>query len=166
MAEKLVSTRKPARSELNRETIFEFLVFICNDELFAVDLRTVHEIVIPPPITVVPRAPAAVVGVCSVRGQLATVVDLRHVLGLPPADGERRARILLAKVSETDLVGLCVDEVKHVVRLTSSQIEVTGQSLGGDGSEGVRGIGRPAGGEVIVLLDLFAVLNKACAERP
>jgi len=165
MAEKLATSRKPGRMELGRETIFEFLVFICNEELFAVDLRTVHEIVIPPPITIVPRAPAAVVGVCSVRGQLATVVDLRHVLGLPAASGERRARILLAKVTETDLVGLCVDEVKHVVRLTSSQIEITGQSLGGDGTDGVRGIGRPAGGEVIVLLDLLAVLNKGCGDR-
>jgi len=165
MVEKLKSTRKPARSELSREMISEFLVFLCDEELFAVDLRTVHEIVIPPPITVVPRAPSAVVGVCSVRGQLVTVVDLRRVLGLSQAEGERRARILLAKVSETDVVGLCVDEVKHVVRLTSSQIEITGQSLGGDGSDGVRGIGRPAGGEVIVLLDLLAVLNKGCGER-
>jgi len=165
MADKIAIAGKHGRLDVSRESIFELLVFLCNGEPFAVDLRTVHEIVIPPPITTVPRAPAAVLGVCSVRGQLATVVDLRRVLGLPPAGTEKRARILLAKLAETDLVGLCVDEVKHVVRLTSSQIEFTGQSLGGDGSEGVRGIGRPSSGEVIVLLDLVSVLNKGCGER-
>ena len=145
-----------------RDEILEFLSFSCNEEAFAVDLRAVHEIVIPPPITLVPRAAPAVLGVCSVRGQLATVVDLRRVLGLPKLDTQRRARILLARTNETELVGLRVDEVKQVVRLNVSQIEFTGQALGGEGSEGVRGIGRPAGGEVIVLLDLVAVLNKGC----
>jgi purine-binding chemotaxis protein CheW len=141
----------------------ELLAFICNDELYAVDLRAVHEIVIPPPITIVPRSPFAVVGVCSVRGQLATVVELRRILGIPPADESKKGRILLARTGETDLVGLMVDEVRHVVRLSSSQLEYSAQSLGGDISEGVRGVGRPATGEVIVILDLLAMLNKGCS---
>ncbi len=144
------------------EEVAELLAFVCDDELYAVDLRTVHEIVIPPPITLVPRSPLAVVGVCSVRGQLATVVDLRAVLGLPPNDEQGKTRILLAKMGEADLVGLRVDEVRHVVRLSTSQIEFSAQTLGGDVSEGVRGIGRPATGEVIVLLDLVAMLHKGC----
>jgi len=162
MVERLVTSARAARSELSKAEILELLSFSCNDEAFAVDLRAVHEIVIPPPITHVPRAAPAVLGVCSVRGQLATVVDLRRVLGLPAMDTERRARILLARTSETDLVGLRVDEVKQVVRLNVSQIEFTGQAFGNDGTEGVRGIGRPPGGEVIVLLDLIAVLTKGC----
>lgn len=144
------------------DDVAELLAFICDDELYAVDLRTVHEIVIPPPVTLVPRSPPAVVGVCSVRGQLATVVDLRVVLGLPPLDEVGKVRFLLAKLGESDLVGLRVDEVRHVVRLNTAQIEYSGQTLGGDVSEGVRGIGRPSSGEVIVLLDLLAVLSKGC----
>lgn len=163
MAERLAMGARSRRIEGVHDEIFELLSFVCDDELFAVDLRAVHEIVIPPPITLVPRAAPAVVGVCSVRGQLATIVDLRAVLGLPRMASGRRARILLAKVSETELVGLIVDEVRHVVRLHGAQIEFTGQSFGGDGSDGVRGIGRPPGGEVIVLLDLVAVLNKGCS---
>ena len=163
MAERLMMGTRAGRFESTQDEIFELLSFVCDDELFAVDLRAVHEIVIPPPITLVPRAAPAVVGVCSVRGQLATIVDLRTVLGLPKMASGRRARILLAKVSESELVGLIVDEVRHVVRLNGSQIESTGQSLGGDGSDGVRGIGRPPGGDVIVLLDLVAVLNKGCS---
>ena len=151
------------RSSAGSGETAEFLAFVCANELYAVDLRSVHEIVIPPPITPVPRSPHPVVGVCSVRGQLVTIVDLRAVLRVPESEGSRRERILLARMPDDELVGLRVDEVRHVVRLLPSQIEYTSQTLGGEVSEGVRGIGRPAGGDVIVLLELTAVLYKGCS---
>lgn len=147
-------------SQSSEGEVAELLAFVCNDEPYAVTLGSVHEIVIPPPITLVPRAPPAVLGVCSVRGELATIVDLRRVLGLPPARDTARFRILLARLASSELVGLRVDEVKQVVRLLPSQIEYSSQGLGGDVYEGVRGIGRPTHDEVIVILDLVAVLSK------
>jgi purine-binding chemotaxis protein CheW len=140
--------------------VAELLAFSCNDEPYAVSLSAVHEIVIPPPITLVPRSPPAVLGVCSVRGELATIVDLRRVLGVPEAEDNNRFRILLARLRTGELVGLRVDEVKQVVRLSPTQIEYSSQSLGGDVYEGVRGIGRPSPAEVIVILDLLAVTAK------
>lgn len=151
------------RNDASRSETSEFLAFVCANELYAVDLRSVHEIVIPPPITPVPRSPAPIVGVCSVRGQLVTVVDLRSVLRLESAAKTRKERILLARMDDEELVGLAVDEVRHVVRLQASQIEISSQTLGSEVSEGVRGIGRPPTGEVIVLLDLTAVLQKGCS---
>ncbi len=143
--------------------VAELLAFVCNGEQYAVELRTVHEIVIPPPITFVPRSRYPVLGVCSVRGELATVVDLRRVLDLSPMDETKRERILLARAAHGELIGLRVDEVRQVVRLSPSQIEYSSQTLGGDGSEGVRGIGRPNHRDVIVILDLLAVLQRGCA---
>lgn len=148
----------------NEETrVFELLAFVCEDELYAVELSSVHEIVIPPPITMVPRSPAAVLGVCSVRGELVTIVDLRTILSLPRGAARTRARVLLARIGASELVGLLVDEVRQVVRLRETQVEYSGQSLGGDLSDGVLGIGRPQDDEVIVILDLASVLKKGCA---
>lgn len=152
----------PVKDRSSAGAVIELLAFTCAGELYAVDLRAVHEIVIPPPITLVPRAPEAVLGVCSVRGQLATVVDLRRVLSLAEWSADRRGRVLLAKKGDSELVGLRVDEVRHVVRLLPTQIELSSQTLGGEVSEGVRGIGRPHSGEVLVLLDLLALLEKGC----
>lgn len=142
--------------------VFELLAFVCADELYAVELSSVHEIVIPPPITMVPRSPAAVLGVCSVRGELVTIVDLRRILALPKSAERTRARVLLARVGASELVGLLVDEVRQVVRLRETQVEYSGQSLGSDLSDGVLGIGRPQDDEVIVILDLASVLKKGC----
>lgn len=142
----------------------ELLAFVTQGELYAVSLASVQEIVVPPPLTVVPRAPRAVLGVCSVRGRLVTVVDFRACIGLPPVEGGRRSRILLGNGEGDEVLGLRVDEVRHVVRLTAAEIEWTGQTLGSDLAEGLlRGIGRPPGGEELVLVDMKAALMKGCA---
>lgn len=158
-----IEKRRTKSVRLEDGEVAELLAFMCDDEPYAVGLGSVHEIVIPPPITPVPRAPRAVLGVCSVRGELSTIVDLRRILGLGEMEDMSRSRILLARLPHGELVGARVDEVKQVVRLTAAQIEYSSQTLGGDISEGVRGIGRPHGNEVIVILDLVSILAKGCS---
>ena len=136
----------------------EFLAFLVADELYGVELVKVREILSPPPITPVPRAQPDVIGVCSVRGQLVTVVDLRLRLRLPGASQRRRSRILLTKVGD-EVMGLLVDEVRQVMRLTEGEIEPASAALGSDIADHVIGIGRP-GGTIVILLDLAAAVAR------
>jgi purine-binding chemotaxis protein CheW len=106
----------------------------------------------------VPRAGRQVVGVCSVRGLLVTVVDLRRRLRLEERPTTRRSRILLIQAPSGDVTGLLVDEVRQVVRLAENEVEVAATALGGDVAEHVLGVGRP-GGTFLVLLDLRAILK-------
>jgi chemotaxis signal transduction protein len=133
------------------------LTFSLGDDLFGVDLARIKEILSLPPITLVPRAPRSIVGICSVRGLLVSVMDLRLRLGLEARPRTRRARILLVTTDHGEVVGLLVDEVRHVVRLSEEELELT-PALGGDMSEHVLGVGRSQG-EFIVLLDLAAVVE-------
>lgn len=136
----------------------ELLTFTLGSDLYGVSLTCVREIVGPPPITPVPRAPREVLGVCSVRGLLVTVIDLRRCLDLPESQPTRRTRILLTRVADEEVVGVLVDEVKQVVRLAETQIELATGVLGADVSEHVQGIGR-AGDLVLILLDLASVVR-------
>ena len=149
--------RLTRRAELQRGPVTEFLAFVLAGETYAVPLTKILEILSPPPITEVPRAPGDVVGVCSVRGLLVTVVDLRRRLAVDQAAPTRRTRILLTETTSSEVVGLLVDGVDQVIRLTDSEIELASTVLGGDVSEHVLGIGRPPGREII-LLDLTAVV--------
>lgn len=148
------------RRELATRGEHELLSFMTGGDLYAVRLSAVQEIVVPPPLTFVPRAPRAVAGVASVRGHLVTVVDLRTVLGLLPFEPGRRVRLLLGRGPADELMALRIDEVRQVVRLSASQLEMSGSLLGAESSELVRGIGRPEGSEVLVLLDLLHVFTK------
>lgn len=136
----------------------DFLVFLLAGDLYAVSLTRIREILSPPPITSVPRAKRAVLGVCSVRGLLVTVMDLRRRLHVEERPLTRHARILLVEAQSGEVIGLVVDEVKHVARLADSEIEVATNLLGGDVSEHVVGIGRP-GGDVVVLLNLSSIVS-------
>jgi purine-binding chemotaxis protein CheW len=146
-----------ARRAAGRGPVREFLTFVLGADVFGVELARVKEILSPPPITRVPRAPRDIVGVCSVRGLLVTVVDLRIKLKLEVRPDTRRTRILLATTPAGEAVGLWVDEVLQVVRLSEPDMELTTAGIGTEVSEYVLGVGRPSG-EFIVLLDLAALV--------
>lgn len=52
-------------------------------ESFAVEVRWAREVVVFEDYTVVPRAPAHVVGVANLRGSIIPILDVRALLGLP-----------------------------------------------------------------------------------
>jgi purine-binding chemotaxis protein CheW len=144
----------------------EYLAFRLAGETYAIQIADLAEIIRPPPITEVPRAPRAVLGLVSVRGKLVTVIDLRRRLnvGGGRADGaspavDPRARILIADVGSGEQFGLFVDEVQEVWRLAAEQIE-SPDALGVGEPGHIAGLGRPAGvdGPFLILLDLRPLL--------
>lgn len=148
------------------EDVREFLVFSLGDELMGMPLASVREILKVVPVTEVPRAPAHVLGILSVRGRITTVLDLRRRLRMPPAPTTRHARILLVQTKD-EIMGARVDAVHHVERLREDEIEPAAIA-GGDLPDHVLGIGRPrrkpgsdgdAASTVIVLFDPHALLS-------
>ena len=147
-----------ARPVSDRGPVREFLVFQLVNELYGVDLTRIKEILSPPPITPVPRSARDVIGVCSVRGLLVTVHDLRRKLRLVERPLTRRARILLATRDHGEVAGPPGAEVRQVGRLPEAESEVAAAALGGDVAEHVLGVGRPDGA-FLILLDLRAIVG-------
>jgi purine-binding chemotaxis protein CheW len=156
----------------------EYLAFKLAGEIYAAPVALIREILKPPMLTPVPRAPSTVLGIVSVRGQVVTVVDLRRRLRLPEMPANNRTRILLVNASGGEQLGLFVDEVLQVYKLAEAEIEPAAAALGGDVAPYISGIARPrvhvaakssgpkapvttAPGDasVIILLDLRAVLS-------
>lgn len=134
----------------------EMLVFLLEGETYAVPLTQVVELLKPLPITSVPRSGPGIMGVMSVRGRLATVIDPRERLRLPVAvTCDKRARILLAETASEELCGFMVDEVLQVLRVADEEIEPLAPA--GDPSPVVAVI-RPKAGDPrpVLLLDLPA----------
>ena len=124
-------------------------------EAYGFPLSAVREILVPPPMAEVPRAPEAVMGVISVRGQIITVVDLPKMLKLQPGGREGDGRVLLVDNGE-ELIGVAVDRVIQVHRMEQTQIEYA-TAMGAELSDYVIGIGRVSPGEsaddMLILID-------------
>jgi purine-binding chemotaxis protein CheW len=154
------SEKRAARRAGEAGRRIEYLAFGLGGETYAVQIAHVAEILRPPPITRVPRAPDTVLGVISVRGKLVTVVDLRRRLNLPPVAIARRTRILLTDAGTGEQIGLLVDDVQQVWRLASEEIEAA-NVLGGEQASHIAGIGRPTAsdGAMLILLELRPILE-------
>ena len=78
----------------------QYMTFRLGDELFAIDVAQVREVLEVSRITKVPTAPAYMRGVVNVRGQATPVVDLRLRFGLPPDEpGWQRLETALKEFS-------------------------------------------------------------------
>ena len=132
----------------------ELVTFELDGDVYALPVEQVREIVRLRPITPVPRVPAAVCGVISLRGDVAQVIDLRRCLGMPAIAPTRASRIIVLQRDEGAFAGLLVDAVHDVLRIDAN---ATRPSPTGE-SEGVVAL-YSRRGEFVSLLDLDRVLE-------
>jgi purine-binding chemotaxis protein CheW len=134
----------------------QFATFYVGHMLLGVDIRVVQEINRQSEITQVPHAPAYVRGVINLRGDVATVVDLRTILGLPTSEASRQSRNLIVH-HQGEAIGLLVDRISDI--LTIREDEISPPPTNVDGVDGRLMSGVCAlDSEIVVLLDIDQVL--------
>ena len=137
---------------------------LAGNEAYGVPLASVREVLVPPPLTEVPRAADHVLGVISVRGEIITVVDLPKLLNLEVVHDEPYGRVLLIDNGQ-ELIGMAVDRVIQVHRLEPGQIEYA-SAMNADLSDYVVGVGRvqtesaDKPDEMLILIDPVSLLGE------
>lgn len=139
------------------------LAVSAGDEVYGFPLSAVREILVPPPIAEVPRAPESVLGVISVRGQIITLLDLPKMLSLEAEEVEAYGRVLLVDNGE-ELVAVAVDRVIQVYRMEPGQIEYA-SAMSAELSEYVVGVGRVSSDpneddHMLILIDPVSLLGR------
>ena len=105
------------------DEVHQLLSFELAGAPYAVPVERVREIVRMRPVTPVPRTPEEVRGVISLRGEMIELIDLRRRLGLGSIEPSRRTRIIVTKTSDDEVVGLLVDAVREVLRVSAEAIQ-------------------------------------------
>lgn len=103
-------------------TDMQLVVFRLGNEEFGADISQVREIIRAGEITSIPQAPADILGVINLRGQITTVVNLRKHMGMADMKTDGNSRIIVVEVDKRT-VGLMVDSVAEVKYVNASQIE-------------------------------------------
>ena len=136
--------------------IIQLVSFKLDKIEYGIDILSVHEILRIPEITRLPNAPDYIKGVINLRGNVIPVVDIRMRFGMPSAPVTELSRIIVVEIGEK-LVGLMVDNVYQVIRLSRSRIDEPHELIEGISTEFINGIGRLQD-RLIVILRLDNIL--------
>ncbi|HEX2920468.1 MAG TPA: chemotaxis protein CheW [Bacteroidales bacterium] len=113
---------------MNQESYNEvqtYLSFKLSEEVFAINVQGVINILELSKITKIPKAPDYMVGVINLRGTVLPVIDLRKKFGLDEKAVTVDTSIIVVNINlngEEVLVGVMVDSVKEVLELKNSEI--------------------------------------------
>jgi len=139
----------------------QYITFRLGDELFAISVGQVREVLEIGRITAVPTAPEYMRGVVNVRGKAIPVVDLRLRFGLPRGADTLNTRIIVMELNldgEATVVGGVADSVHEVIELEPGQIEPAPRITMRWRTEFIRGMGR-RGEDFIIILDIDSVFS-------
>lgn len=132
----------------------QFLTFLLDDTVFAMDITYVREIIQHEQMTTVPLMPNFVRGVINLRGSVVPVIDLQARLGKSSATvGKKTCVVIFDTQSESERIelGLMVDAVSEVIEIALDQIEPPPQFGSAIKREFISGMGKVNGKFVIIL---------------
>ncbi|MCP5102622.1 MAG: chemotaxis protein CheW [bacterium] len=104
----------------------QYLTFKLGDEVYALEITKVREVLDYTKITKVPKTPDFMKGVINLRGGVVPVVDLRLKFGMPAIQQTVDTCIIIVEVTVDDdqtLLGALADQVSEVIELDPSHIE-------------------------------------------
>ena len=113
--------------------------FRLGEDLYAVDIMRIREIIRPMKLAHLPKAPAFVEGVINLRSNVIPVVDLRKRFDIPSRDGIEGNKLLIMSVSRKS-VGLVVDDVTEIVTVPIREIKPPPMVIKGVGAEYLIGV--------------------------
>jgi purine-binding chemotaxis protein CheW len=140
----------------------QFVTFAIGDEMFAVPMAPVQEIIRVPAVARMPLAPPALEGLANLRGRVLPIVNLRRLFNADERGNDDASRALVINLGSP--LGFVVDRVASVVSIEPGQME---------SADGVRSLARAecltgvikrpnadGGTELLLVLD-FAQLVQA-----
>ena len=129
------------REQISETDTLRWLTFKLGKEEYALSLEVIRELIKPRALTELPKVPADVLGILSLRGEVVPIIDLRRRLKLEESGAEGYQRIIICE-GEGQAIGLLVDRIIQVARIAKADIEVAPLVLNDREREFVEGIGR------------------------
>ncbi|BBI35769.1 chemotaxis protein CheW [Cohnella abietis] len=132
------------------------ITFALSNQLYALDIDKVKEIIRVPNLTSTATSPSQMLGLFNLRGSVLPAVDLSQCLGMEAAQINDDSRIIIMKVNDSQ-VGVLVDSVMEVFNMPNNEVEETSVRLANVTSEFLTGIHK-RGDDLTMLLEIDKLL--------
>lgn len=146
-----------APSAAKGSSAIQFVGFRLADVDYAFEIKRIQEIILMRPITRVPQLPPWIEGLINLRGSVIPVVSLRRRFSLETRPIDEETRIIVLNVG-TKTVGVVVDSVSRVLKLSSDQIQSPPVTIDAAERAAIQGVARVED-RLVVVLDSDKLLN-------
>ena len=139
----------------------QYLTFKLGDEVYALDIGKVREVLDFTTMTKVPRTPDFMRGVINLRGSVVPVVDLRLKFGMSATERTVNTCVIITEVTvdnDTTVLGCLADSVQEVIDLAPGNISAAPRIGTRLRTEFIRGMGK-RGETFLILLDIDKVFS-------
>ena len=127
------------------------------DEEYGIEITKIREIILITEITQVPQTPHYVKGLINLRSTVIPVIDLRTRFDLPEAEATDESRIMVLNVG-SKTVGIVVDAVSEVLRVSHKDIAPPPPTVAGLGREYLTGLVKLED-RLLIMLDIDKILD-------
>jgi purine-binding chemotaxis protein CheW len=141
--------------------MIQYLTFRLGEEVFALDIGKVREVLDFTAVTRVPRTPEFMRGVINLRGSVVPVVDLRLKFGMTRTESSVNTCIIITEVTvdgDTTVLGALADSVQEVIDLVPEDVSPAPKIGTRLNTEFIRGMGK-RDDRFIILLDIDRVFS-------
>lgn len=134
------------------EVTRQFVMVQLGVEQYGINIKYVQNIVRMMTVTRVPKAKKYIKGVVNLRGDIIPVMSIRLKFNLEDDVITNDTRIIFIKVDGNE-IGLIVDEVKEVIQLDSTDIDIIKDDSSDSQDSYVWGVGK-VGADLVTLLNV------------
>ncbi len=142
--------------------ITQYLSFYLGEEVFALDISKVREVLDFTTVTNVPQTPDFMRGVINLRGGVVPVIDMKLKFGLQETEKTVNTCIIIVEVEldegEMTVLGALADSVKEVFDLGAEEVEPAPKLGTQLNMAYLKGMGKK-GDEFVLLLDIDKVFS-------
>lgn len=141
----------------------QFLSFVLDKELYALDISKVREVLEFQDITKIPRTPDYFKGIINLRGQAVPVVDLRLKFGMSKTEQTVDTCIIIVEVAwdgDEMILGALADSVREVFELAPENIDPAPKMGTHVKADYIQGMGK-FDNRFIMILDVDKVFSGA-----
>ncbi len=139
----------------------QYLTFKLDEEVFALDISKVREVLDFTAVTKVPETPDFMLGVINLRGSVVPVMDMRLKFGMTATETTVNTCIIIVEVDidgEATVLGALADSVQEVMDLDPDQIEPPPRIGTRLKTRSIKGMGR-RDNEFIIIMDIDKVFS-------
>ncbi|MBF0289110.1 MAG: chemotaxis protein CheW [SAR324 cluster bacterium] len=140
---------------------YQNLTFNLGEEVFALEILRVREVLEYTSVTKVPQTPDFMRGVINLRGSVVPVIDMRLKFGMKQTDQTVNTCIIIVEIAvdeENTMLGALVDSVQEVIEFHPGQIEPPPKIGTNLKTDFIKGMGKQED-EFVIILDVDKIFS-------